>query len=121
MDKYIHKTWENGEIIDEDKLNNIETGILEAKKAAEKAAGLPMPTTGDAGKAVVVKEDGSFGLDKVDVAVDQEVLPDSPNPVSGAAVAAYAFPKDMIVATTVDPGEGAAVEYPDGTVILVYE
>ena len=26
-----------------------------------------------------------------------------------------------IVSTTVDPGEGAAVDYPDGTVILVYE
>lgn len=55
------------------------------------------------------------------LAIDQTVIADSQNPVSGAAVAAYAFPKDMIVATTVDPGEGAVVDYPDGTVILVYE
>jgi len=84
---------------------------------------LPEPTVNDAGKAIVVQSDGSYGLGEVetDIAVDQTVVAESPNPVSSAAVAAYAFPKDMIVATTVDPGEGAVVDYPDGTVILVYE
>ena len=55
------------------------------------------------------------------ITVDQTVVADSENPVSGAAVANYAFPKDQIVPTTVDPGEGAVVDYPDGTVILVHE
>lgn len=35
MSEYIKHTWEDGEVIVAPKLNNIETGIAEAKKAAE--------------------------------------------------------------------------------------
>jgi hypothetical protein len=57
----------------------------------------------------------------VEIEVDNEVTADGTKPVSGAAVAAYALPKSAIVTTTTDPGDGVATEYPDGTVILVYE
>lgn len=56
-----------------------------------------------------------------EIEVDNEVTADGTNPVSGAAVAAYALPKSAIVTTTTDPGDGVATEYPDGTVIHVYE
>lgn len=60
-------------------------------------------------------------FDIPEIEVDDIVTEAGTNPVSGAAVAAYALPKTAIVATTTDPGAGAAVDYPDGTVILVYE
>lgn len=38
MSDYIKHTWQNGEPISADKLNNMETGIAEANKSAEDAA-----------------------------------------------------------------------------------
>ena len=35
MDEYIKKTWKDGEVITAAGLNNIETGIVEAKQAAQ--------------------------------------------------------------------------------------
>ena len=63
--------------------------------------------------------DGSAWVLKTEV--ESYVDPAGVNPVSGAAVAAYALPRSAIVATTADPGAGAAVDYEDGTVIHVYE
>ena len=56
---------------------------------------------------------------EVKITVANEVTPDGTDPVSGAAVAAYVDSKVVVV--TEDPGAGAAVSYPDGTVVLVYE
>ena len=36
MSDYIKHTWEDGDIVDAPKMNNIETGIVEARQAAEK-------------------------------------------------------------------------------------
>ena len=47
---YIRRNWVNGEVITEEKLNNIEEGISEAKKAAEDAA-LKLEDADDAAEA----------------------------------------------------------------------
>ena len=40
--------------------------------------------------------------------------------LGGVAASEYML-NNKIIITNIDPGEGATVEYPDGTVILVYE
>lgn len=47
MSDYIKKTWKDGEVITAEGLNNMETGIAEAKKAAEQAAGAASKITPD--------------------------------------------------------------------------
>lgn len=39
---YVRRTWKNGEVITDEKLNNIEEGISEAKSAADQAANKAM-------------------------------------------------------------------------------
>lgn len=50
-----------------------------------------------------------------------DVASDGAVPVTGAAVYNYALPREAIVQTTEDPGEGAEVSYADGTEVHVYE
>lgn len=85
---YTRRTWTNGEVIDAEKLNNIETGITEAKKEAQ-ASGITAGTLG-----------GQINAN-----------------VTAMANASTAQIRDIVIMET-DPGESASVAFPDGTVIF---
>ena len=82
------------------------------------AGSLPETTAADAGKALVVQADGTYGLGDVQTEVADEVIADGTEPVSGKAVAAYAQKKAN--ASTTDLTAGTS-ELATGEVYFVYE
>lgn len=84
MSEYIKRTWVKGEEITAEKLNNIETGIVEARKASEQVVPITRTINGKALSTDIV-----LTSEDVKITTDAEVLEGSENPVSGGAVKAY--------------------------------
>lgn len=104
-----------------------ENAVTGAAVYAFAGGGIPTPTAESAGMALVVDEDGKYALGEAGIS---EVSADmvqagtfagrvQANETAAAELAA-AQVRNVVILDT-DPGEGAAVDYPDGTVILVYE
>lgn len=55
------------------------------------------------------------------ITVDTEVTQSGTNPVTGGAIYAYAYPRQCVITTDVDPGEMANVSYLDGSMVLVVD
>ena len=100
MSDYIKRTWKDGEVITAEKLNNLETGVAEAKKEAEQS-GLP------AAEALKVAN---------------EAKTDAANAASAAsaaqATADSKAPPHILSATDIDAGSTALAS---GQLYLVYE
>ena len=118
---------EAGTNIDRNLLQPMEDAIYELMNNAEHP--VPVPTVEDAGKVIKVKNDGTYEL-----ANDETGISEVPADIvtagtlagqvqANAAATAIVGTAQLrnIVMVTEDPGEGAEVDYPDGTVIHVYE
>lgn len=82
----------------------------------------PTPSAADAGKVIKVQENGTYKLAEVSASmVTAGTFAGQVKANTEAmAVVSVAQLRDIVMTTT-DPGAGAAVDYPDGTVIHVYE
>lgn len=60
MSDYTKKSWEKGEVISAEALNNMENGIFNANKTAKEAKeAIPAPSADQAGNALIVNESGT--------------------------------------------------------------
>lgn len=118
---------EAGTDIDRNLLQPMEDAISELMDNKEHP--VPTPTASDVGKVIKVRDDGTYGLAEDDAGIS-EVPADivTAGTLAGkvqanaAAAAVVSTPQLRdIVMTATDPGAGATVDYPDGTVIHVYE
>lgn len=104
-----------------------ENAVSGAAVYAFAGGGIPTPTAQSAGMALVVGEDGKYALGEAGISeVSADIV--QAGTFAGMVRANETATAELgtaqvrnTVMTTVDPGEGATVDYPDGTVIHVYE
>lgn len=113
--------------LDDTVTENGENAVTGAAVYAFVGGGIPAPTAENAGKALVVDENGKYALGEAGLSeVSADIV--TAGTFAGQVQANETAAAELTVAqmrniamTNVDPGAGVAVDYPDGTVILVYE
>lgn len=115
---------EAGTNIDRNLLQPMEDAIYDLVNNSEHP--VPTPEPEDAGKAIIVQFDGSYGLGETGLTeVSADIV--TAGTFAGAVAANEAAQADMstpmlrnIVKVDTDPGDGAAVDYPVGTRLVYY-